>query len=165
MSIIYPPNYHPPRPEPEPEVWDGESWDIVAWVKREEVVFMQEAGVHFGDWVLITYSDDAHQYAIYRGAWGSNDDFYDLWLRRGDKPITRELADDLFGAYLPFLVIPTEVMARFVLQGRFAELLPRNTRLWQSITPQDMTQAILEHAARKAKGSMQPEQDDEQDGN
>lgn len=102
------------------------NYDIVARVRKQEVVYYKEFGYYSGDWLCI--SRDRKNYYIYKSWFGSCAGCDPLQM---ENPITKDQAIQFVNSsekYAPFLVIPRQKMKLICQSENFKTIFPRNFR-------------------------------------
>lgn len=109
------------------EKFEGNSYEIIAWAQREQVVCYVQFGSYQGEWVLVSRTEDRQTYKIYKGSYGSCsgcDSFEAV------SPSTRAEGLEFVREhdYIPFLEIPTSTMRNLCANRNLIQVFPANFR-------------------------------------
>lgn len=99
------------------------SYEVIATVRGQEVVYFMQFGRYQGEWVLV--SKDENNYYVYKGSYGSCSGCDHL---EAEDPNTLEEAQKFIQDYIPFITLTKEVALSAISRKELQTLFPANFR-------------------------------------
>lgn len=107
------------------EIFKGNSYEVVAWARGQEVLLYETYGGYQGEWIMLSRADGV--YYLWKDNFGSCSgcDAYEAW---GVSEATKSQALEFAKDYQHFIEIPADTMERLCANRTLAAIMPANIR-------------------------------------